>query len=378
MSKPDLASSTIRPTRHHSLADKSFFGKFASLADDYDALPANVADDDACIECDEVPDDSILNLPEPQTDLARRAEHMRSSLMSRRPGSSSHVTFAANSESVVAEPVDVSDDAAVGSKPTAASEPATSKTTGKAGRPPVRGSMMTHPPSRTVAVAGRVTNAAGHTFGSLPRASPSGTMAHHAPRAQPTPAATAALQRPRSARARLDGAEPTGSAASQRPATADNARPQTASRPSSARSEGSTRSSDGSRGGGAAASAFAVAAKGGALAWRHPEDATKPRVATKPPKRQELVRAQKAVDDADTASKKGAPFAFTLVCCGDEFEGYCCKRHHPADDVVCCRVHAPVRAASASSMTKSRDSIAERYKQLMRETAAHEVNTRWK
>ena len=65
--------------------------------------------------------------------------------------------------------------------------------------------MMTHPPSRTVAVAGGRANP-GHTFGSLPRTSPSGTMAHHKAE-MPTPTATAALQQKTKARTPHGGAE---------------------------------------------------------------------------------------------------------------------------------------------------------------------------
>mmetsp|Transcript_16963 Transcript_16963/g.50871 ORF Transcript_16963/g.50871 Transcript_16963/m.50871 type:complete len:192 (-) Transcript_16963:136-711(-) len=38
-----------------------------------------------------------------------------------------------------------------------------------------------------------------------------------------------------------------------------------------------------------------------------------------------------------------------VECCGEEFEGYCCRRHHPDDDVVCCSRHqreAELRAAA--------------------------------
>ena len=386
MSTRDLSSSTVRPARHKSLAEKSFFGKLATLTDDYATLPADVTEEDACAECDECPDDSILNLPEPQTDLARLAEHTRSSLMMKRPGSTSHVTFAAESESV--DVCDEEEDSMPAATPAAACKPKPKSSS--SGRPAVRGSMMTHPPSRVtpLAVAGKGPAAVGHTFGGLPRTSPSGTMAHHASMV-PTPAATAALQRPRSARARLGGGASDsdgGSVSSSRPSTADggactggSSRPSTggSSRPSTARSE---RSSDSS--GAPATSKFAADAKGGVLAWRKPEDGTKPRVATKPPSRQEIVRQQKAADDADAAVKKGAPFAFAVMCCGDEYEGFCCKRHHPDDTVVCCSVHAPIRlrvASTTCSMVKVKsDSIAERYKALMKETAASSANTRWR
>jgi hypothetical protein len=48
-----------------------------------------------------------------------------------------------------------------------------------------------------------------------------------------------------------------------------------------------------------------------------------------------------------TLRPAGAPQA--VECCGEEFEGYCCRRHHPDDDVVCCSRHqreAELRAAA--------------------------------
>ena len=81
-----LSSSTIRPTRHHSLADKSFFGKFEALTSEFDELPEY---DGVCDVCDEptLPEDSTLNLPEPTNDLAKRAELTRSSLLEKKSSS---------------------------------------------------------------------------------------------------------------------------------------------------------------------------------------------------------------------------------------------------------------------------------------------------
>ena len=33
-------------------------------------------------------------------------------------------------------------------------------------------------------------------------------------------------------------------------------------------------------------------------------------------------------------AQKGA-----VLCCGDEYDGYCCRRHHPDDAIVCCARH---------------------------------------
>ena len=392
----DFSSSTIRPSRPHSLADKSFFGKFEAALDDYDQLPS-LQDDDLCDICDALTSesalnqtqlqphqptttlasDSILNAPEPSHELAKLAEHTRSSLMQRKPAapassqSQSRVTFALE-PSASSIPEDTTAPAAPNKKK---ANPA---------------SMMTHPPSRTVAVAGGRANP-GHTFGSLPRTSPSGTMAHHKAE-MPTPTATAALQQKTKARMPHGGAENDMSEANARyaqykaqpPPSFDKCLPCGDSstenkRPSSAASsQDSTQQSVQQRQPlSNKPGAFAVDAKGGPLAWRPPSAATKPRERVKPPSRQELKRQEKAFDAADAEVKKGAlnptacgPFAFAAVCCGGEFEGYCCKRHHPSDDVVCCSKHAPLNPLN-NKLSGSRlkaDSVASRYAALMRDT----------
>ena len=332
-----LSSSTIRPTRSFKLADASFFGKLATKLDDYDDLPTLAEQQDEQEEV-VVTGDSLLDLPEglwPGRALAELAEETRSSLLSRKPdktagASSSRVTF--DHSTFTAERCeDISDShEEIEEETRARAAPPSS-------RPAARGSMMTHPPSRAIAVAGRGrgANPAGHTFGSLPRASPSGTMAHHAPRALPVPAAATALQRPKSARARLGGAAEA--------ARADDKRSGEPKQPSSARA--------GEAPAEAREAEFGAAARGGALAWRPSSADTRPRVASRPQTRQQQLREAKADAAADAAAKKGAPFAFVVVCCGEEFEGYCCKRHHPSDDVICCAVHAPPTWRRSSSIT---------------------------
>jgi hypothetical protein len=75
---------------------------------------------------------------------------------------------------------------------------------------------------------------------------------------------------------------------------------------------------------------FGADAKGGALAWRP-------------------VSARSRSRAAEAATLKQIREAACVVCCGDEFDGYCCKRHHPDDSVVCCSRHAPVRMMDISS-----------------------------
>lgn len=241
------------------------------------------------------------------------------------------------------------------------------------------GSMMTHPPSgcshytsagRSAAGGGSASRPSAaptplhsrpnHTFGgALPRASPSGTMSHHAPRAVPTPAAAAALSararaaatpRAPAARRASDSPAPDACAAAE-DGTPDSGRPRSARascavgrRPSSAGSGsgGGGGSSGGAAGGGSAdgdvleTMTFGADAKGGALAYR-PKTAEGVRAA----QRKGQLQALAGNPRTRGGGGGGTAFAFVVCCCGDEFEGYCCKRHHPDDRVVCCARHAP-------------------------------------
>ena len=66
-----------------------------------------------------------------------------------------------------------------------------------------------------------------------------------------------------------------------------------------------------------------------------------------------MLRVDDASDHEDDASENstrtiGAPrhgideCVEIVECCGDPYDGYCCKRHHPDDTVFCCRRHAKV------------------------------------
>jgi len=54
-------------------------------------------------------------------------------------------------------------------------------------------------------------------------------------------------------------------------------------------------------------------------------------------------------DPAETRTLALATAAAASVdvyeCCGDEYDGFCCRRHHPDDAVVCCKRHGPAPAA---------------------------------
>ena len=154
-------------------------------------------------------------------------------------------------------------------------------------------SMITHVASCTT---DRARGGPRHTFGSLPRASPSGTMLHHAPRAVPRAgAAVQAAGRPQSARGRPSD---------------ENRRHNQAADDSSARRCGSARGSQRddrvrSGTGGVEQLPFGRDAKGA--------------VAYSVPKCQPCQPKPKA-----------PPTAFTFVlCCGEPFDGFCCEyRHH--------------------------------------------------
>ena len=115
----------------------------------------------------------------------------------------------------------------------------------------------------------------------------------------------------------------------------------------------------------AASKPFGADAKGGVLAWGRP--ATKPRIplANRTGAQPSLARISKAGERADaaggvamggrrrvgTASSSCTAFAFVheiQECCGDEFEEFCCRLHHPDDTIICCEKHASASSRSAS------------------------------
>lgn len=55
-----------------------------------------------------------------------------------------------------------------------------------------------------------------------------------------------------------------------------------------------------------------------------------------------------------------------VECCGDPYDGYCCRRHHPDDAVVCCPRHAGTGEESEQQPVKGR---AEVFSRTPRDTA---------
>ena len=47
-------------------------------------------------------------------------------------------------------------------------------------------------------------------------------------------------------------------------------------------------------------------------------------------------------------ARSSSPSMEVLECCGEAYEGYCCRRHYPDDAVVCCKRHAPPLAADST------------------------------
>uniref|UniRef100_A0A7S2DKI2 Uncharacterized protein n=1 Tax=Haptolina brevifila TaxID=156173 RepID=A0A7S2DKI2_9EUKA len=277
-------------------------GKLARLTAEYDAMPCiddDLGEDDAAaeeldVEALTVADQSLL-FPSAQPALAELAERTRSQLMLRRPASQ-----LSNSAMTTASAVTTS------CAPASDGPPPSSSVNKRSGAAARHGSMITHA-SRTT---GHSFAGPGHTFGSLARASASGTMPHHAPRGQPTTAVAARL-RPTSARstpsmARLEERE----SAHTEGGRLDSRRP--ASARSSARVERSSAATTDFL-------TFGADAKG-SVAYRTA------RHAAREPK---ACRA----------------FAF-VACCGEDYDGYCCRRHHPDDAVVCCEKHDPAAVAA--------------------------------
>jgi len=263
--------------------------------------------------------DALLAEEAPAPSLAERAAQTRAELLKKRESMSASTIMAASIPLVTCcsiceeAPEDVPTQAEAAPKKPAAKRSAVPKQPAPTPPPPPPNvpSMITHA-SR---VAPR-TSGPGHTFGTLPRVSPSGTMAHHVPAA-----ATKAPSRPTSAHGGGTSASASGAAA------AATSRPSSArgtSRPGSAAAKLTTGSSTDSK----PLKAFGADAKG-AVTYRPP---------SQPPAKKSHVAA----------------FANLVTCCGEAFEDYCCRRHHPDDLVVCCEHHDPIaQSAKQKAMAKS-------------------------
>jgi len=286
-------------SRTPSLVAESFMGKFARALDEYDHMPSlklDASEDAEVALCEEVSDQELASLLneewDPNPKLAERAEQTRSQLLARRTGTVE--TSGSESSNVSTRPI-VMDTVAESTE-----ERSKAVTSGRRAPPPHVASMITHA-SRTIARTG----GPGHTFGALPRVSPSGTMAHHAPRvattSRPLPSGSGATG------GTMSSATSGRSCPTSRPASARAASVQPERRP---------------------LPTFGANAKGGALPYRPPS--------------QQTVR-----------KPHQPPFA-CVSCCGEPFEDYCCKRHHPDDTVVCCEAHDPIaQARLAKAMAKS-------------------------
>ena len=187
-------------------------------------------------------------------------------------------------------------------------------------------SMMTHPASACRAPP-RLDRGA-HTFSRVPRMSPSGTMPHMAAGALTHAAAGAgggARPRPSSAPPGAENARANGGGGGAAPkrATVPAATP---SDPLGAHER----------------RPFGASAQG-LVAWRAMAPPAGPR------------RPASARACGPGGSRRG-PIEI-VECCGEEYDGYCCKRHHPDDDVECCSLHSkrprPQPAAAAAAAKRA-------------------------
>ena len=281
------------------------------------------------------------------------------------PASSRSVSFAIDSCSVMDEAAVASDDVPSAEEP-AKSQPARTRRM----VPPA--SMMTHPASRMT--TGRVggnpcaSMRAPHTFGSLPRASPSGTMPHHAPKALPT-AAVAATTVPRARRTRRLDEESSEATASSpvKPLDLSSAdvevhAPERPKAPSPAPPPALLKRSATAK---SAAAAAAPQGRGARAPPRRSPPSNEPTVWRRR-QRRARVPARRAAPAA--GSRRGgrccwwprprlllrsraarhSTFAFVVMCCGDEYGDFCCKRHHP-DETIYCRGQEAGRMASRAA-----------------------------
>ena len=268
-------------------------------------------------------------------------------------------------------------------------------------------SLLTHPASRCNVVGVGMSGRA-HSFGRVPRASPSGTMVHHAPTA-----VTGGANVPRAGAAASTATAAVGttatvrrSAAAAAPAEPPRRRPTSA--PSQPRGRGGGHASsaranvpaaaaervtakeekqeleqeydddeeedeeetcvvcDPYVGGkpdarklappppfGASGVVFGQAARG-VVAWRAPAPRQPP-----PPRPTALAHA---------ANYAGGP-ALIVECCGEPYDGYCCKRHHPDDAVICCGRHARGLVFAGGGLEHERRAYDDRHRAQGGQTA---------
>ena len=167
-----------------------------------------------------------------------------------------------------------------------------------------------------------------HSFGSVARFSPSGTMAHHRPTALPLAAARPATATRPATAPRSQGAGRQDEGASPRQTAAV-----TSEDPTTLTDSHVPRPFGGS----------AV----GVLRFEYRRTAPRARVQRRPVPlgvaglHGVVAQGGDAQGSAvcEAMGLDGVVGLAVLECCGEAFEGYCCKRHHPDDSVVCCKRH---------------------------------------
>lgn len=223
-------------------------------------------------------------------------------------------------------------------------------------------SMLAQPASRCVDFARASTSARGNKFSSLPRWSASGTMPHHtdavpstAPRLASAGAASARPHRrgPHSgtrqelARQEVTEATVAAAAAAAPVVPAAGALAEPPARPGGSMiAEPASQIRDPAKAG---IGFLGLAAPGGlgygavgtkfSHVKRFPED--DPLAGPVARGRGGVVPADPAATRALAVHTASTPSLDVFECCGDAYDGYCCKRHHPDDAIFCCKRHGP-------------------------------------
>jgi hypothetical protein len=223
-------------------------------------------------------------------------------------------------------------------------------------------SMLAQPASRCVDGARASSNGRGSTFSSLPRWSASGTMPHHtdavpstAPRlasagtkaARPERRGRPAWTRQEQARQEVTEMTVAAAAAAAPVVPAAGALAEPPARPGGSMVvEPASQIRDPARAG---IGFLGLAAPGGlgygaaGTKFSHVRRFAEDDLLAGP-----VARGRGGVVPCDPAAvralavlKASTPALNVVECCGDAYDGYCCKRHHPDDAIVCCKRHGP-------------------------------------
>jgi len=263
-------------------------------------------------------------------------------------------------------------------------------------------SLLTHPASRCH-VAGVGVSGRAHSFGRVPRASPSGTMVHHAPTAVTGGASVPRAGAAASTATVAAGTTGTGrrSAAAASAAAPPRRRPTSA--PQQRRGGGGGAGASSARADAPAAATEAATADVLVVAAEEEEeegetcvvcdpylgDKPDPRKLAPPPPfgASGVVFGQAArgvvgwrappppqplpprpTALAHAANYAGGP-ALIVECCGEPYDGYCCKRHHPDDAVICCGRHARGLVFGGGGVEHERRAYDDRHREQGGQTA---------